>query len=149
MNAIRCLQINLHHSKAATDVALWRFINQNMDIMLVQEPWVFRNRIRGLPNSTGKLYYHEGELPPRAALYIKNHINVMPISRFIQRDIAAVMIDANLPGGNIKVAIAATYHHEDDASPPEAVTSFISHCKKTNLQFVIGCDSNSHHTACV
>ena len=147
MNAIRCLQINLHHSKAATDVALWRFINQNMDIMLVQEPWVFRNRIRGLPNSTGKLYYHEGELPPRAALYIKNHINVMPISRFIQRDIAAVMIDANLPGGNIKVAIAATYHHEDDASPPEAVTSFISHCKKTNLQFVIGCDSNSHHTA--
>ena len=49
------------------------------------------------------------------------------MSRFIQRDIAAVIIDANLPGGKIRIAFAATYHHEDDVSPPEAVSSFIDH----------------------
>lgn len=147
MSAIKCLQVNLHHAVAATDEALRRFIKQNMDVLLVQEPWVRGSRITGLPSRSGKLIYHMGDAVPRAALFIKNHVSYLPISRFIQRDIAAVLIDVALPGGRTKVAIASAYHHGEDASPPEAVRSFIQHCKRMNLQFIIGCDSNSHHTA--
>lgn len=49
MSATKCLQINLHHAKAATDVALWRFIHQKIDILIIQEPWVLNNKIKGLP----------------------------------------------------------------------------------------------------
>jgi len=146
MSAIKCLQINLHHAKAATDVALRRLISQKLDVLLIQEPWVTKSRINGLSNNSGKLIYHHGENAPRAALFINNNIDFLPMSRFIQRDIAAVTIDVRVPGGSIKVALASSYHHEEEASPPEAVASFISHCKKMNLQFIVGCDSNAHHT---
>lgn len=104
------------------------------------------SKIKGLPNGSGKLIYHEGVLAPRAALYINKNLQYLPLSRFIQRDIAAAVIDVRLPGGNVKVVIASTYHHEEEASPPEEVVNLVNHCKKLNMQFIIGCDSNAHHT---
>lgn len=144
---LKCLQINLHHARAATDVALWRFHKQQIDLLLVQEPWISGGRIRGLPAKSGKLIYCAADEAPRTAILISKNVKYFPMNRFIQRDIVAVLIDVQTPGGRLKVAIASAYLPGEQDVPTEAVRSFIAHCKQINLHFVIGCDSNAHHTA--
>jgi hypothetical protein len=49
---IRFLQINLHHSKAATATLCQQLGERKADIALIQEPWLYRGQIRGLTSCT-------------------------------------------------------------------------------------------------
>jgi len=44
----RRLQINLHHSKAASAALLLRLTEGGADLVLVQEPWVVGGKVAGL-----------------------------------------------------------------------------------------------------
>jgi len=44
----RLLQINLHHSKAASVALLFRLTEGGADLVLVQEPWVVGAKVVGL-----------------------------------------------------------------------------------------------------
>jgi len=45
---LKCYQINVQHSRAATD-NLRQIINkENIDMALIQEPYVYQNRIKGI-----------------------------------------------------------------------------------------------------
>jgi hypothetical protein len=43
---LRVLQVNLHHSKAAS--AALCVVMKNCDVALVQEPWTYKGVIKGL-----------------------------------------------------------------------------------------------------
>jgi hypothetical protein len=45
---IKFLQINLHHSKAATAALCQRLAEGNADVALIQEPWLYKGQVRGL-----------------------------------------------------------------------------------------------------
>lgn len=130
MSVIRCLQINLHHAKAASDVLSWRFIKDSLDLALIQEPWLIVSPIKGLQTQKGKLIYNSDCENPRAAILINARINYAPISRFIQRDIAAVVVEIPSNGGKIKAVMVSAHFPEAEASPPEAVRSFITLLQK-------------------
>jgi hypothetical protein len=51
-NSMKLAQINLHHSKAVTAVLR----QQLADVALIQEPWLYRGKTRGLTNSGGTIF---------------------------------------------------------------------------------------------
>ncbi|XP_044314314.1 uncharacterized protein LOC123037479 [Drosophila rhopaloa] len=53
--SLRLLQINLHHSKAASAALLLRLAKGEADVVLVQEPWVAGGRVAGLGTKDYKL----------------------------------------------------------------------------------------------
>jgi hypothetical protein len=55
MAALRILQINLQHSKAALSE---RINKENVDLVLIQEPWFHKSRVMGLGGVKGKLIYN-------------------------------------------------------------------------------------------
>jgi len=42
---VQFLQINLHHSKAASAALLTRLATGNIDVVVIQEPWIVGNNI--------------------------------------------------------------------------------------------------------
>jgi len=53
---VQFLQINLHHSKAASAALLIRLATGKIDI-IIQEPWIVGNNICGLSTPQYKLFW--------------------------------------------------------------------------------------------
>ena len=143
----RFIQINLHHAKGASAIFCRRFMKQNIDVGLIQEPWINNGKIKGISALVGKLLYDDSSPNPRAAIIVKNNTNFIPITEFISRDIVAIQLEVPTVRGSTWVCIASAYFPGNtEEAPPSDVTSFISYCKKMNKQFIVGCDANAHHT---
>ena len=69
---IKCNQVNLQHSRAATDNLMQIMSTENIEISFVQEPYLYQNRPKGI--STGYRTYTHGEGKSRAAIIIANGI---------------------------------------------------------------------------
>ena len=52
---INCIQINLHKSKLASENLCKTISDNNSDIIVIQEPWVYQNRVCGLNQKHFKL----------------------------------------------------------------------------------------------
>ncbi|XP_055622249.1 uncharacterized protein LOC129765838 [Toxorhynchites rutilus septentrionalis] len=118
-NNVKLIQVNLHHAKGASSVLCRRFIHENLDVALIQEPWFNNHRIRGI--STPK--------------------------KFINRDIVAIQLEVPTTRGKTAIIIASAYFPGDNVEiPPLEVAALVQHCKLKNKQFIIGCDANAHHT---
>lgn len=118
-----------------------------MDVALLQEPWTRNHKILGI-NTTGcKLVYDDTQPVPRAAILLNNNVKFTPITEFIGRDIAAISLEVPTTKGKTVLYIASAYFPGDvDDVPPPEVAAFVSHCRKQNKAFIIGCDANAHHT---
>jgi hypothetical protein len=44
---VRCIQINLQHSRSATDNLMKKTDDEEPDLILIQEPYEYQNRITG------------------------------------------------------------------------------------------------------
>ena len=45
---IKCNQVNLQHSKAATDNLMQIMSTENIEISFIQEPYIYQNRPKGI-----------------------------------------------------------------------------------------------------
>ena len=139
--------MNLHHAKGASGILCRRFTKENINVAMLQEPWVNKNKVSGLTTNSGKLLYDDSELAPRAAILVSANTNFTPITEFIKRDIVAIQIELPTTRGKTEILVASAYFPgELDEAPPQEVEQFITHCKRNNKQFIIGCDANAHHT---
>ena len=68
---IRCMQINLQHSRMATDNLTNLIEQDSSDIILIQEPYLYNNRMAGLRNSSRSYICSAGT--SRAAILITNN----------------------------------------------------------------------------
>ena len=147
MTHIKFLQINLHHAKGSSGLLCRRFINEGLNIALIQEPWVNKNKIRGLNIPACKLFYCDGQDFPRAAIMVSKRTDCYPLTEFIKRDIAAVSLQVPTARGTSEVFIASAYFPGDTSeAPPPETAAFIKFCREKNKPFIIGCDANAHHT---
>jgi hypothetical protein len=73
------IQINLHHSKAATALLCQKLAIGEIDIALIQEPWVYGDQIRGLSNITGTLFSAGCDIAP----IVRNTVHAFPLSRVL------------------------------------------------------------------
>jgi hypothetical protein len=88
---LKCFQINLQHSWAATDNLMQIISSENIDIAFVQEPYVHQNRIKGI---TGNYrIYAYGKERSRAAIIIPNDtIDALMITQCSDKNIVLLEI---------------------------------------------------------
>ena len=141
---MKCIQINLHKSKAAS-YALQNKVS-NFNVVFIQEPWAHENKIKGLAVKGKRLIYCGGENRARAALMLDHSISATPLTEFLTRDLAAAVIEVKTHMGNKRTVIASSYFpYEEKKPPPQEVELLVKFCKKKGMQLVMGCDANSHH----
>ena len=144
---LRCLQVNLHHAKAASDVAIRRFTSDDLDVVFIQEPWVHAGVIKGLNSKRGRLIYNNQHARPRAAILVNNNVTILPVSEFILGDLVAIWAKVPSLSGEHEVILASAYLPGDtDEAPTPEVRALVDFCRTRNLGWIIGCDANAHHT---
>ncbi|XP_071051862.1 uncharacterized protein [Onthophagus taurus] len=95
-------------------------MSERIDIALIQEPWLANTgRISGLGN----------------------------LSEHSDRDCVAAVLRIRGEKGWTEIVICSAYFPgtENDL-PPAAVRDIIAYSRRNNLQVVVGCDANAHHT---
>jgi hypothetical protein len=115
---MKFLQINLHHSKAATANLCQQLAAGKADIALIQEPWLFKGQIRGLTSIGGTVCTAVPGNNARSCIYIKNDINAMPLLELYSRDATAVRITHMCRGGSKELIVASAYLPYDSDEPP-------------------------------
>jgi hypothetical protein len=91
-HTLKFLQINLYHSKAAMAALSQQLAEGKADAALIQEPWLYKGQIRGLTNTGGTVYSAAPENNARSCIYVRNHINALPLLEFCSRDATTVRI---------------------------------------------------------
>lgn len=71
------------------------------------------------------------------------------MNNHFSRDLAAVMLNADIDGVKRDIIIASAYFPGDsDSHPPTAeVKNLISFCTTQQIPYIIGCDANAHHSS--
>ena len=101
---IRILQLNMQHSRAATQNVNEIAIRNGIDILLLQEPYNFNNKICGL--SKHMQIFSKGEKKKRAAIIVTNkNYNVILLNQFSNEDMVAVIVQIR----NIDILIISAY----------------------------------------
>jgi ribonuclease HI len=133
------LQINLHHSVAATTELSKRTEHMETFVALVQEPWIVKGGIRGL--SKRGLHSYGGP-KPRACILASPNLRLWELPQFSDRDCMAV----NIKWRDTEAILASVYMADDGSPlPSQAVVALVAHCENKGLPLIIGCDSNAHH----
>ena len=70
---ISCMQINLQHSRIATDNLMKLSKQEQSNILFIQEPYLYKHRMAGIPNPNR--IYTSLEDNNRAAIVITNKKN--------------------------------------------------------------------------
>ncbi|PNF13587.1 hypothetical protein B7P43_G18191 [Cryptotermes secundus] len=136
---MRFLQINLHHSKAATAALCQQLAEGKTDIALIQEPWLYKGRTRGLNNTGETVYSVAPSNNVRPCVYIRNLC--------CSRDTAAVRITNPYREGSKELIIASVYlpYYSDEPPPTKEMRYITDYCFSRKRQLIIGCDANAHH----
>lgn len=131
MSTLKIIQTNLHHAKGASAVLSRRFIREQLDVGLIQEPWVNNGRVMGCSSQNCRILYDESQSNPRTAILVSRRTKFVPITEFITRDIVAIKMEVPTIQGKTEVCIASAYFPGDvDDVPPSLVVSFVNYCKK-------------------
>jgi hypothetical protein len=80
---VRVLQVNLHHSRAAS-AALCAAM-RNCDVALIQEPWTYKGEIKGLKEVGGELIYSRSMPHPRTCILAKKGFQILPLLHHCSR----------------------------------------------------------------
>ena len=135
---LHILQINLHHCRLASS-NLVSFLNkENIDIVLIQEPWLgSKSKICGLNLNGYDLCYHKGERVNRSCILIKSNINFLFADGLSDEDLTVL----NVKIGPNDFLIASAYFPIDTEIPSQNIKEVTF----KGRPLVIGCDSNAHN----
>jgi hypothetical protein len=144
---MQVLQVNLHHSRAASAVLCVAM--KNCDVALIQEPWTHKGAIRGLKEVGGELIYSRSAQNPRNCILIKKDFQILPLMHHCSRDFTATMIKTSGGNGPREIILGSAYLPYDDGEPPPPgeLERLVMSCRMQGTHLIIGCDANSHHTS--
>jgi hypothetical protein len=117
-------------------------------VALIQEPWLYKDRIRGLTNTRGTLYSAAPCNNIRSCIYVRSLINALPLLEFWSRDTTTVRITYAYGGIHEELIVTSANLPYDSNEPPpnKEVRDIIEYCHSRKKQLIIGCDANVHHT---
>jgi len=144
---MRVLQVNVHHSRAAS--AALCVAMKNCDVALIQEPWTYKGAIRGLKKVGGELIYSRSTQNPRACILIKKGFHILLLTHHCSRDLMAVKIKMSSGRGLREIILGSPYlpYNDVELIPPEELDRLVIGCRAEETHLIIGCDANSHHTS--
>jgi hypothetical protein len=137
----RCMQINLQHSRVATDNLMKLIEQDNTDIIFIKEPYLYQNRMAGISKSHRNYNSHEDK--SRTAIIINKKIDVVLIKQLTNSDSVLLELSHN----NTRFYAASTYiditkEIERELDKIEEILEFT----KGN-ELVIAADRNSRSVA--
>lgn len=139
------MQANLHHAVAATAVLERCLAQDNIDLALIQEPWVVNGEVRGL-GATGKLLVNKDGTRPRACIVFDKCVNFLPVPELCSDDLVAAF--ANIRGWvGARVIICSAYLPSERADPTEDLGRVVEYARRNQAELLVGCDANAHHTS--
>jgi ribonuclease HI len=142
MGMMKICQINLGHSKCASDNLIIFLQKNNIDIGLIQEPWVRNSKVMGLNNKSFNLFYSQSTGKCRSCILVKKHINAYLLSNLSTPDLTAIKVESQKD----EIILASAYMAHDKPAPPEEVAKLVADAGKGNANLVLGCDANARHT---
>ena len=102
--SIKCMQINLQHSRAATANIIRLVAEDGIDIIFIQEPYTIQDKVIGIPTKYATFTSGEGRI--RAAIVVTNkEIDAMLICQLTDTDTVAVEVTK----GHTKIIAASMY----------------------------------------
>jgi hypothetical protein len=121
------IQINLHHSKAMTALLCRKFAVREIDIALIQEPWVYGDRIRGLRNIRGLLFSAAPGIASRSYIFVRNTVHVFPLSQLCSRDEMMVRATYIRGGSKRELTVTSAYlpYDSDETLPSKGLTTAV------------------------
>ena len=137
MNQLKCLQINLHYSKAASAELNARKEN----ITFINEPYCgATKRVQMLNRLTSQIFSHIGDSRPRAAMLVDKNLNPWLVPNFTDRDICVVTIKIRTQ----TVYLCSMYLDIELEVQNEKFLALVEHCHRERIPLITGMDSNAH-----
>jgi len=140
---IKFLQLNLQHSRVATDNLEKLTAEHGTDILLLQEPYTLKNKIVGI-SKRHKIFTHGGHRPRAAIVITNNQIDTILLTQLSDSD--TVVLEVTLDNAK-KIILASMYldinqQLTDDTLKIEAI---LQHAKGAGI--ILAMDSNSRSTS--
>jgi len=88
--SLRLLQVNLHHSKAASAALLLRLADGGADLVLIKEPWVVGGKVAGLGTKDFKLLLDPKEGKIRTCILAKRQQATTGVSLFLTSSLTQI-----------------------------------------------------------
>ena len=142
MRMLKVVQINLKHSRNATDNLRVLLAEEDLDLGIIQEPWIHESQVKGFQNSSYKVIYVKDKGRIRSCLLAKKHIDIFLCTQLSTADLTVAKVE--LAGGR-HFYLASCYMAHDRSSPPEEVELLLSSIARENT-IILGCDANARHT---
>jgi hypothetical protein len=89
-----------------------------IDIALIQERWVYGDRIRGLRNIRGTLFSAGPGFAPRSCIFVRNTVHAFPLSELCSRDVTMVRVTYRRGGSKRELIVTSAYLPYDSDKPP-------------------------------
>jgi hypothetical protein len=142
----KILQVNLNRSQQATESALQIALELKVDLLLVQEPWIFQNSITRSINhpSFTQILPNFGEWRPRTLAYISNGYKpLVSLSPSSPQDPDLLVIDIKTKTS--KFQVLNIYNEEDQAKEgPKTLERCLFNRELEPNSILLG-DFNTHH----
>jgi len=135
---IKCIQINLQNSRAATDNLMQIIATENIDIILVQEPYLYQEEIKGISSKYRTYSYGVGKR--RAAVILaNNNIGALLLTQYSDND--TVLLEIQHENGNFYAASIYMDHNATIDINFKRIEKIITFIKGAKL--ILATDSNS------
>ena len=124
MSKLACCQINLNHCKATNIILAVEVETLGCFVILIQEPWVFKNRIGGLPTDW-RVHRDTFSNGPRACIASCPGLPGLLLSQFTSHDSAAILIESGCRS-EPNIVLASFYMTHDSSIPPPLLGELIT-----------------------
>lgn len=124
---------------------LLRFMGEgNVDVALIQEPWLSGNKVRGLRLKNFMLLVPPGEGRIRSCILYRKSINLFLMSHYSNEDLTVAALERR---GLPTLFLASMYlAYEEEDPPSQGVRTLVEVSMTKGHDLVIGGDANAHHS---
>ena len=115
-------------------------------LCLIQEPYVFKERVRGISTKNGKLIVPNGG-KPRTCIFATKDVDINILPELCDRDCTVAKMRITIDGTKKEILVASIYLPYDTRSlpPTEELERLVAYSKQSRIPVLIGMDANSHH----
>ncbi|XP_073821388.1 uncharacterized protein [Musca autumnalis] len=139
---LRVVQINLHHCRAAAAELLLSLTKTEVDIALVQEPYLHKNRVSGLNDGRYSIFSASNGEKVRSCIVAKKSLNLIQLYNYSDGDTTVVRLEV---GSGRALVLASVYMPYEEPNPPGILLRKLVEETMSKANLIVGCDANAHH----
>ena len=113
---------------------------RNCDVVLIQEPWIYKGEIKGLKGVVVERIYSRSIQHPWSCILVKKGFQILPLMHHWSRDLTTVNIKTSNGGGPREIILGSAYLLYDDVEPalPGELERLVIGCRAEGTHLIIG-----------